>query len=154
MNIYDPLSLALGLEPQENPTYLQDDNIPNQYDPNWCRKDAIARNKIEYTCNKCGVIGKGPNMIRWHFDYCQTVLRDCKQCGKTIPRQGTKDYLYNKKIFCNRQCYMKSKKGNAPIIMTDNIKNKLKEKALSRSDDLSIRMKNNKVWLKSNRWKK
>ena len=64
-------------------------------------------------------------MLRWHFDNCETILRCCEQCGNTIPRQGIKPFLYDVKKYCNRRCYMDSKKGKPPIVMTEEVKNKL-----------------------------
>lgn len=81
------------------------------FDPITNREDALKRNAEIVECDKCGVRGNRPNMMRWHFENCKVKLRPCKQCGKTIPRQGIKDHLYNQKIFCDRKCYMKSKVG-------------------------------------------
>lgn len=86
-------------------------DIPLQYNSEISKTEALKRNAEIVTCDKCGVTGNRPNMMRWHFENCQVILRSCKQCGNTIPRQGIKDYLYDKKIFCNRKCYMESKKG-------------------------------------------
>ena len=153
MTRYAPLTAALGLEPQKNPSYLTDD-IEKSYNPIISRQESISRNQEEHICDRCGITGKGPNMSRWHFDNCNTVLRECKHCKKTIPRQGIKDHLYNQKVYCNRKCYMESKKGKAPIVMSDEVKIKLSNSALERSTILSDRMKKNEVWLKSGRWKK
>jgi len=81
------------------------------FDPITNREEAIKRNAEIVECDKCGVKGNRPNMMRWHFDNCKVILRSCKQCGNTIPRQDIKDYLYDQKIYCNRKCYMKSKLG-------------------------------------------
>ena len=75
------------------------------------RREAIARNSEIVTCDKCGTSGNRPNMMRWHFENCITEWRPCKHCGNIIPRQGIKDYLYSQKIYCNRKCYMESRKG-------------------------------------------
>lgn len=90
-----------------------------------CRTEAHIRNSTFVECPHCKVVGNEPNMLRWHFDNCETVLRCCEQCGNTIPRQGIKPFLYDVKKYCNRKCYMDSKKGKPPIVMTDEIKNKL-----------------------------
>lgn len=87
--------------------------------------EALKRNSTIVECPHCGVKGNEPNMLRWHFDNCQTVLRCCEQCGNTIPRQGIKPHLYDVKKYCNRKCYMESKKGKPPIVMTNEVKNKL-----------------------------
>ena len=89
------------------------------------REEALKRNSEIVTCPKCGVFGNRPNMMRWHFESCKTVLKSCKQCGNTIPRQGIKDHLYKTKTYCNRKCYMESKKGINPIEMTEEIKKKI-----------------------------
>jgi hypothetical protein len=131
----DSLSIALGL------TEIQDDlnieELYEQYDLVYynreiCKQEAIERNKEIVQCDKCGVQGNRPNMMRWHFENCKTVLLNCQSCGKTIPRQGTKDSLYKQKKYCNRSCYMETKKGIAPIDMTDEVKNKLSEVAKKR----------------------
>ena len=101
------LSEALGIECSENIDYSE----CIIFDPIINREEALKRNAEIVECDKCGVKGNRPNMMRWHFENCQTILRSCKQCVKIIPRQGIKDYLYDQKIYCNRQCYMKSKKG-------------------------------------------
>ena len=92
--------------------------------------ETLMRNSEIVTCPKCGVKGNSPNMARWHFDNCKTITKSCKQCGKIIPRtsnDGTniKPYLYNQKNYCNRKCYMESKKGIPPIIMTEEVKKKI-----------------------------
>ena len=90
-----------------------------------CAIGAHLRNATMVECPHCKVIGNEPNMMRWHLDNCETVLRHCEQCGNTIPRQGIKPFLYDVKKYCNRKCYMDSKKGKPPIVMTDEVKNKL-----------------------------
>lgn len=147
--VRDKLSEALGIEC----AVVIDYSECVIFDPIMNREEALKRNAEIVECDKCGVRGNRPNMMRWHFENCKVELRSCKQCGKTIPRQGVKDYLYDKKIFCDRKCYMKSKAGKPPISMTNEIKNKISDNAKSRSSELSERMKNNKVWLKSGRWK-
>lgn len=105
----DKIAQALNMKP------IEIEYHEFQCDPTIARLEALARNAEMATCDKCGVSGNRPNMIRWHFENCKTVIKTCKQCGSDIPRQGTKDYLYSKKIYCNRQCYMQSKKGVYPI---------------------------------------
>ena len=68
--------------------------------------ETLMRNSEIVTCPKCGVKGNSPNMARWHFD-------------------NIKPYLYNQKNYCNRKCYMESKKGIPPIIMTEEVKKKI-----------------------------
>jgi hypothetical protein len=114
--------------------------------------EALKRNSTFIKCPHCNVTGNEPNMLRWHFDNCETVLRCCKQCGNTIPRQGIKPFLYNVKKYCNRKCYMESKKGKPPIVMTHEVKEKLSKIALSQSEKRSERIKMNKPW--ETRWKK
>lgn len=101
------------------------------FDPFLNKEEAIKRNSEFVTCNKCGVIGNKPNMLRWHFDKCTTVLRTCKQCNKTIPRQNIKPIQYDVKKHCNRKCYTESKKGKIFLEMTqerkDNISKKQKQ---------------------------
>lgn len=121
----DPIAKALGI----TSTVSTDDyEIPkfHVFDLNVCREDALKRNAEFVTCDRCGVRGNYPNMMRWHFESCKTVLRKCEQCGGIIPRQGKKDSQYCVKKFCNRKCYMASKKGKAPIVMTEEVKNKLR----------------------------
>lgn len=108
-------------------------DVPTQYDSEIARIEALKRNAETVECDKCGVKGNRPNMLRWHFENCQVKLRTCKQCNSIIPRQGVKDFTYNQKFYCNRKCYMESKKGRPPIIMTDEIKKKISLKALNRS---------------------
>ena len=109
-------------------------------------KDALIRNTTFIECDKCGVIGNEPNMHRWHFQNCKTVFRSCEQCGDVIPRQGTKPFLYNVKKYCNRKCYMESKKGKPPIVMTDEIKQKMSKIALGQSEIRRERIKKVKPW--------
>jgi hypothetical protein len=90
-----------------------------------CRSDAQIRNSTFIECPHCKVVGNEPNMLRWHFDNCTTTFRNCEQCNGIIPRQGTKPFQYDVKKYCNRKCYMDSKKGKPPIVMTDEVKNKL-----------------------------
>ena len=132
MSIYDPLSEALGIEPNPNFKFSDWLIVPENLDPHILRQEAIKRNSEFVACDKCGVVGNRPNMMRWHFENCKTTLKECKQCGKTIPRQGIKDHIYNKKTYCNRNCYMKSKIGKPPIIMTNDIKEKLSKIAKER----------------------
>jgi hypothetical protein len=91
------------------------------------RYEALKRNAEIVECPKCGVKGNRPNMMRWHFENCKTVFRNCNHCGNTIPRQGIKESQYKQKLFCNQSCYMESKKGKNPIEMTDEIKQKISE---------------------------
>lgn len=115
------------------------------YDPNICRIEAIKRNSETVTCDVCGVSGNYPNMMRWHFENCKTILRSCEYCGNEIPRQGIKNFLYDKKKYCNRECYMGSKKGKAPIIMSEEVKQKLrKPKSEEHKRKLSERRKGRK----------
>ena len=95
------------------------------YDPEISRQEALERNSDFIECPHCGVIGNGPNMMRWHFEKCKTVLKQCEQCGNTIPRQGVKDHLYKNKKYCNRSCYMESKKGKVFLEMTPEIREKI-----------------------------
>ena len=131
----DTLSIALGLVELEQTTDIEE--LYEEYglinfDREICRQEAIERNSEIVTCDKCGVQGNRPNMMRWHFENCKTVLLNCQCCGKVIPRQGIKDHLYKKKKFCNRSCYMESKKGIAPIAMTDEVRDKLSKIAKKR----------------------
>ena len=96
-------------------------------DTNILRMEALKRNSEFIKCTKCGVEGNRPNMMRWHFENCKTILKNCKQCGEVIPRQGIKDYLYKEKHYCNRKCYMESKKGKNPIEMTTEVREKISE---------------------------
>lgn len=114
--------------------------------------EALKRNSTTVKCPKCNVVGNEPNMYRWHFDNCETIFKDCQQCGNIIPRQGIKPFLYDKKKFCNQKCYMESKKGIPPIIMTNEIKNKLSIISLEQKKERSERIKKVKPW--NTRWKK
>ena len=105
-------------------------------DPTILREEALKRNSEIVECPKCGVKGNRPNMFRWHFDNCKTELRDCKQCGNIIPRQGIKDYQYNQKHYCNRGCYMESKKGKNPIEMTPEVRKKISDARKKYNDRL------------------
>ena len=139
MPIYDPLSEVLGIESDpklfEN-IFLNDEfEILNEYNPKICREEAIKRNLEIVICDKCGISGNRPNMMRWHFENCKTILKKCKGCQKIIPRQNIKDFLYNKKTYCNRKCYMKTKKGITPIIMTSEVKGKISKKAKLQSEE-------------------
>jgi hypothetical protein len=118
---------------------MPESNIPNsvfeelpddlvRFNPELSREEALKRNAIQMTCPKCRVFGQGVNMKRWHFDNCKTQLKTCEQCDEIIPRQGIKDFQYNHKKYCNRKCYMESKKGKAPIEMTDEVKQKISQK--------------------------
>ena len=120
MNIFK-LSETLGLE--DFPMDMSE--LPNKYDPEICKLEAIKRNSEMVICPNCGVKGNRPNMMRWHFENCKTVLKNCKQCDSVIPRQNIKDYLYKQKHYCNRNCYMESKKGKPPIEMTDSVREKI-----------------------------
>lgn len=110
------------------------------------RREALKRNKKIVKCPKCGLEGNEPNMLRWHFDNCSTVFKNCLYCGDIIPRQNIKPFLYNEKKYCNRNCYMKSKLGKSPIVMTAEVKLKISISAKSQSKIRSDRMKKNKVW--------
>lgn len=114
------------------------------------RTEALIRNTTIIKCTHCGVEGNEPNMLRWHFENCTTKLKNCEQCGEIIPRQGIKPFLYDAKKYCNRKCYMESKKGKPPIKMTDEVKAKLSTTAKKQSAARSVRMKENKVWTYSN----
>lgn len=124
----DNFSKTLGINEYEiNFDELFEEYGLHRFDPDICRKEAIKRNSEIVTCDKCGVSGNRPNMMRWHFENCKTILRECQYCKEIIPRQGMKDFLYTQKKYCNRNCYMKSKIGKPPIIMTEVIKNKLRK---------------------------
>ena len=97
-----------------------------------CAIGAQLRNSTMVECPHCKVVGNEPNMIRWHFDNCTTKFRTCKQCDSVIPRQGVKPYIYDKKNYCDRKCYMTSKIGKAPIVMTDEVKEKLSKSWIGR----------------------
>lgn len=158
MSIYDPLSEALGMESNpelfEKNSKLENIDLPPQFNPILSREEAIKRNTNIVKCDRCGIFGGETNMRRWHFENCKTKMKNCLECGNIIPRQNIKDYLYEQKIYCNRECYSKSKTGKVPILMTDEIKKKLSVSAFNQSKERSDRMIKNKTWLKSNRWKK
>ena len=126
----DTIAETLGIESND----IDVEAIFNQYititsfNPELLRKECLVRNAEIVACDKCGVTGNRPNMMRWYFENCKTVMRNCLQCKREIPRQGIKDFLYSKKKYCNRKCYMKSKIGKAPINMTAEVRNKLKGK--------------------------
>ena len=117
-----------------------------------CAIGAQLRNATMVECPHCKVVGNEPNMMRWHFDNCETIFKNCKHCKGVIPRQGIKPFIYNKKDYCNRKCYMESKKGKPFLIMTDEIKEKLSKIALTQTKERSERIKMNKPW--EARWKK
>ena len=75
-----------------------------KFDKEICRKEALERNAEIVVCDKCGVSGNRPNMMRWHFENCKTVFRNCNFCNGIIPRQGIKDSSYNQKKYCNSKC--------------------------------------------------
>lgn len=108
-------------------------------DPLILKEEALKRNSENVQCPKCGVQGNRPNMMRWHFDKCKTILKNCKQCGQVIPRQGIKDHLYKQKHYCNQECYMESKKGINPIEMTSEIKKKISDSRKKYYDNLKLR---------------
>lgn len=119
----EKLSELLGIEHVE----IDMSTLIFSNDPTILREDALKRNSEIVQCPKCGVEGNRPNMMRWHFDKCKTTLKNCQQCGNIIPRQGIKDYLYKEKHFCNRSCYMESKKGKNPIEMTAEVRKKISD---------------------------
>lgn len=113
---------------QELKEFIQENPIDYKdliFDPSLSSEEAKKRNSEIVECDRCGVKGNYPNMMRWHFAKCSVVLKECKQCGSIIPRQGVKEYLYKNKHYCNRKCYMNSKKGKPFIEMTQEIKDKL-----------------------------
>ena len=123
--IYDSISESLGLQAID--TIIDNDDTHEMIlNPTLNREEAKKRNAEIVTCGVCGVSGNYPNMMRWHFENCSQQLRNCQQCGEVIPRQGTKPYLYKQKKFCNRKCYAESKKGKPPIVMTEEVKQKLR----------------------------
>lgn len=157
MSIYDPLAEFFGIKPNlelYNRVITGNLIIPDRFNSVLCSEEARKRNSEIVTCDKCGVKGNHPNMMRWHFQNCKTKLKNCTYCDKIIKRQGCKDFLYNVKKYCDKNCYNESKKGKVFLIMTDEIKNKLRKSALSRSKKLSSNIKKNEIWLKSGRWKK
>ena len=130
-SIHDKLCAAFDLDPSDNPIpnslfdELPDDLV--RFNPELAREEALIRNSTKLKCTNCGTIGQSVNMRRWHFERCRTNLKNCKQCGDVIPRQGIKDYLYDKKTYCNRSCYTESKKGKSPIQMTNEVKQKISD---------------------------
>jgi hypothetical protein len=156
MAIYDPISNALGIDQinfsEEDSPYRENNTIVI-HDPKIMREEAIKRNSEIIECDRCGVFGNRPNMIRWHFENCSQNLKECQYCGKCIPRQGIKPYLYKQKKYCNRDCYTKSKIGKQPIKMTKEVRKKLSEKAIANRSERSKRMKEirkNKFWSNNN----
>jgi hypothetical protein len=145
MSIYCPLSEALGIDSGGQSVLNQNDDFI-VYDPTISSQEAIKRNSEFVTCPHCGVSGNRPNMIRWHFDNCKTKLKDCPQCGKVISRQGCKDSLYKKKVYCSQECYIESKKGKSPIDMTPEVRGKISKAALRDSQNRSERMKKVQPW--------
>lgn len=105
--------------------------------------DALKRNSTFVECDRCHTIGNEPNMLRWHFDRCTTKFRNCEHCKKIIPRQNIKPFLYDVKKYCNRKCYMESKKGKPPIVMTDEVKDKLSKSWIGRDLTNYKKPKNN-----------
>jgi hypothetical protein len=97
-----------------------------QFDSTISRAEAIQRNTDIVECDRCGVTGGYTNMMRWHFENCSTKLRTCEQCGNTIPKQGVKPNQYKVKKYCNENCYQASKKGKICIVMTEEVKQKLR----------------------------
>jgi hypothetical protein len=150
----DEIAECLGIIPLNEEIDIeklfQDHNII-LFDSDLLRQDALERNSEIVVCDVCSVSGNRPNMMRWHFENCTTIFRKCEQCENKIPRQGIKNYLYNQKKFCNRTCYMNSKKGKPPIVMTEEVKLKISIHAKTQSEERSERMKKNKVWLYSGR---
>jgi hypothetical protein len=145
MNTYkfsESVCEALGLQFDKNSALSDNDLVvPHRFDPSISREEALTRNSEIVVCDKCGVSGNRPNMMRWHFDNCKTVFRKCEQCHEIIPKQGIKDFQYNVKKYCNRKCYMEYKKGRAPIVMTKEIREKLSVAAKKRQSDIrSARM--------------
>lgn len=74
------------------------------------RERMLNLERLQLTCPKCGVFGESVNMKRWHFDNCKTQLKNCEHCNEIIPRQGIKDFMYQQKKYCNRKCYIESKR--------------------------------------------
>ena len=128
--IYDPIAKALQLEPMDfvfDVSLILSSSLVDFY-PELAREEALERNADIIECNKCGVTGNRPNMMRWHFDNCTRKAKPCKSCNKDIPMQGLKPYLYDAKNYCNRECYTESRKGIKPIVMTDEVRRKLSAK--------------------------
>ena len=122
-NIFESLK-DIKFEDIDNKTYIEQKEL--------YILDALKRNSTSIKCPKCDVVGNEPNMLRWHFDNCNSILRLCEQCNNTIPRQGIKPFLYDVKKYCNRKCYMNSKKGKQPIKMTDEVKEKISKSWVGR----------------------
>jgi hypothetical protein len=115
-----------------SPTKSKMQNEESQFvafDPTICRADALKRNAEIVQCDRCGVSGNRPNMMRWHFENCKVQLKPCQHCGLNIPRQGVKDFIYNRKKFCGVDCYNESKKGKCPVNMTEDVRNKISDNA-------------------------
>ena len=82
-------------------------------------REALIRNATTLVCPKCGTQGNMGNIMRWHFDNCKTILRNCKHCNNTIPI--VKPYVrYSKMSFCNSACYYASKVGHQPAHVVRN----------------------------------
>jgi hypothetical protein len=111
-----------------NVDHIEFDYSEMNFDDAVLVQEALRRNSEIVECPKCGVTGNYPNMMRWHFESCKTVLKSCQHCNNIIPRQGIKDHLYTQKNYCDRKCYMESKKGKNPILLTDEMKNKISQK--------------------------
>lgn len=126
---YDPISEALHLEPIEFHFDILDVDGALLYNPELAREDALERNAEIVECDKCGVTGNRPNMMRWHFENCTKKIRQCKNCKKDMPRQGYKPSLYKKKAYCDMACYTESRVGIAPIVMTEDVRRKVSLKA-------------------------
>jgi hypothetical protein len=122
-NIFEGLK-DIKFEDIDNKTYIEQKEL--------YIIDTLKRNSTFIKCPKCDVVGNEPNMLRWHFDNCNSILRLCEQCGHTIPRQGIKPFLYDVKKYCNRKCYMNSKKGKPPIEMTSEVKEKISKSWIGR----------------------
>ena len=125
--IYDPISEALQLEPIdfEFDISLVLSSSLVEVNPEFAREEALERNADIIECDKCGVTGNRPNMMRWHFDNCSRKARECKSCKEDIPMQGWKPFQYDVKNYCNMKCYTESRKGIKPIVMTDEVKRKI-----------------------------
>lgn len=128
------LAEILGIEdsPVEIPTRYK----IFKYDRILSSTDAKIRNATIIKCPICGIKSNEPNMRRWHFEQCTQPLISCQKCGKPIPRQGTKPFLYKHKKFCDRVCYAHSKNGIAPIIMTESIRDKIRLSVIGKKHNL------------------
>jgi len=147
----DNIAKALGLEPIDVDIDIDIDKLFKEhglqnFDSMISKEECIKRNSEIVNCDRCNVSGNRPNMIRWHFENCKTVIRKCEYCNNNIPRQGIKDSQYNDKKYCNRKCYMQSKKGLLAINMTPEVKEKLSIYGKSQSSIRSERLKKNKPW--------